>query len=270
MNTVLVRKVLRDYGWMMLAAAALLFAFVIIFVFAATSVNIEQRLDIMQTPWVRRLISAMIGGDIIDNFTRTGMIAFAFAHPAAWAMLLTFILTSTSGLIAGEIDRGSFDFVATLPISRTRIYVTYTIVIAVAVAVLCAAIWAGACTGLAMIGDTEANVAALAIVGSHLYAACLFVVCLAMAMSGICNRRLVVAAVCFLYIFYSFVLNVLEAFWPAIRGVGFTSFMHYYSPLPVARDAAWQWSNIGVLLGAGAVVWLIGLVRFVNRDLPGA
>ncbi|MCB9858737.1 MAG: ABC transporter permease subunit [Phycisphaerales bacterium] len=270
MNTTIFRKALRDYGWMMLVAAALLFAFVIIFVFAATSINIEQRLDVMQTPWVRRLISSMIGGDIIDNFTRTGMIAFAFAHPAAWAMLLTFILTSTSGLIAGEVDHGSFDLVATLPISRTRLYVTYSVVVALAVAVMCAAIWAGACAGLSLIGDHEAGRSVLAIVAAHLYAACLFVVGLGMAMSGVCNRRLVAAGICFLYIFYSFVLNVLEAFWPAIRSIGFSSFMHYYSPLPVARDAAWQWTNIGVLLAAGLVVWLIGLVRFVNRDLPGA
>lgn len=267
---VLIRKAVRDYGVMAMAAAVLLFAFVVIFVFAANSINVEQRLDVMQTPWVRRLISSMIGGDIVDNFTRTGMIAFAFAHPAAWAMLLTLILTSTSGLIAGEIDRGSFDFVATQPNSRTRIYASYTLVVALAALLMCVAIWGGACAGLAMIGDTEADRGVLAIVAAHLYAACLFVVGMGMAMSGMCNRRLFAAGACFLYIFYSFVLNVLEAFWPAIRPIGVTSFMHYYSPLPVARDAAWQWGNMAVLVGAGLVIWWAGLVRFANRDLPGA
>lgn len=266
----LIRKSVRDFGGLMFGAAVLLFGFVIVFVFAATSINIEQRLDVMQIRWVRRLISSMIGGDIIDNFTRTGLIAFAFAHPAAWALLMTSILTCTSGLIAGEIDRGSFDFVATLPISRTRIYVTYSIVIALATAMLCAAIWGGACAGLALIGDAEASRGALAIVAVHLYAACLFVVGMGMALSGMCNRRLVAASLCFLYIFYSFVVDVLGAFWPALERLGFTSFMHYYSPLPIARDAVWDWVNIAALIGAGFVVWLLGWIRFTRRDLPGA
>lgn len=271
MNVSLVRKALRDYGWMIATAAILLFAFVVIFVFAVTSFKVEQQLDIItKTPWVRRLISSLIGADIIDNFTLTGMIAFAFAHPVTWAMLLAFILTSTSGLISGEIDRGSFDLVATLPVSRSRIYVSYSIVVAIAVGLMCAAIWLGACTGLALIGDSEANRATLVVVAGHLYATSLFVVGLAMAMSGICNRRLAAAGICFLVIFYSFVLNVLEAFWPAVRTISFTSFMHYYTPLPIARDGTWEWGKISVLLAAGLVIWLIGLIRFTGRDLPGA
>lgn len=270
MSRVLIRKAMRDYGWMALAAAILLFLFVIVFIFAINSFNMEERIDLIEMmPWVRQLISSMIGADIIDNFTRTGMISFAFAHPAAWAMILAFTLTSTTGLISGEVDRGSFDLVATLPISRARIYGSYSFIVAAAVAILCLAIWLGACTGLAAIGDTEASRGALAIVAAHLYATCLYVVGLAMAVSGAFNRRGIAAGICFLVIFYAFVLNVVEAFWPAAQSIGFTGFMHFYSPLPIARDG-WQWGNIGILVGTGTLFWLIGLFWFTKRDLPGA
>ncbi|MCA9257394.1 MAG: hypothetical protein KDA33_17225, partial [Phycisphaerales bacterium] len=141
---------------------------------------------------------------------------------------------------------------------------------AAACALLCLAIWLGACAGLALIGEKDAELGTLLIVAGHLYVTCLCIVGLSMATSGMSNRRSVSIGICFFYVFYSFVLNVLEAFWPAAERIGFTGFMHFYKPLPIARDAAWQWGNLGILMSAGLIIWVIGWLRFAQRDLPGA
>lgn len=270
MNKTLMRKAFRDYAWLGLGAVVLLFGLVVVFVFAVDSLTTDDRLEVLKTPWIRRLISAMIGADIVDNFTRSAFVSFAFTHPLAWSLIIGFILTSATGLLSGEIEQGSFDLVCTLPVSRTQIYISYTVVIAAWAIALCAAIWVGAFFGLRLLGDTATDRGLLALVAAHLFAATLVVVGMGMGLGAICNRRMTAAVICFVIILYSFVINVVGVFWPAVESIKFTSFLNYYQPLPIARDAVWQWGNIAMLVGGGAAFWVVGWVWFVRRDLPGA
>lgn len=270
MNWTLIRKAFRDYAWFGIGAVVLLVGFVVVLVFAIDSLATDDRLEVMRTPWIRRLVSAMIGADIVENFTRSAFVSFAFTHPVAWALILALILTTTTGLFSGEIEQGSFDFVVTLPVSRTSIYLSYSLVIAVWAMAMCASIWVGSWIGLQLIGDTETDRGVLAMVAAHLFTATIFIVGMGVGISAICNRRMTAAVICFVIIFYSFGLNVLGAFWPAIETLTFTSYLHYYQPLPIARDGTWQWGNIAVLVGAGAIFWTVGWVWFTRRDLPGA
>ena len=270
MNRHLMYKAWRDYWFFGFGTMLLLIAFVIVFVNAVHATDMEQYMSVMKTEWIRNLMRAMVGADIVENFDTTGLISFAFAHPVMWTAVISFLLLSTSGLISGEVDRGTFDFVATLPVSRRQIYVSYSIVSALWAVLLVAALFMGAWLGMKQVGYEGVNYGTLFVVSAHLLAAVWFVTAMGMAFSAICNRRVTAGAICFVYILYSFTLNVVEAFWPAIQKIGWSGFLHFYRPLPVARDGQWDWNSIGVLLGSATVIWLAGLISFRRRDLPAS
>ena len=94
---------------------------------------------------------------------------------------------------------------------------------------LCASIWAGAWMGLRLLGDVDADRGVLALVAAHLFAATIFIVGMGMGIGAMCNRRLTAAVICFVIIFYSFVLNILGAFWPAV---------------PEAMKPVWLWERV--------------------------
>ena len=81
------------------------------------------------------------------------------------------------------------------------------------------------------------------------------------------ERRGVALTWCFLIIFYSFILNLLAAFWPTAQKISFTGFLHYYAPLRVVLGEAVPWGDMGVLLALAVTWWTVGLVVFCRRDI---
>lgn len=269
LNAALARKTLRDYLPLAMATSGLLVAFVILFMLVVNNFPLEQgRQFFRMLPWVERLISAMLGADLVDSITAQGLTTFVFTHPLVWVLIIAFMLTLTSGVLAGEIDRGTMDSLATLPISRARIYATLSLVAVLTGLPICASVWLGSLLGRSVTGTLEVRMDLLAVVACHLYAAYVFLACFAIAVSAMCSRRATSLGICFLLIFYAFVLNLVVAFWPAARPIAFTGFLNYYAPLPIVREQAWRWGDIGVLLGGGAALWTAGLIVFCRRDIP--
>ncbi|MFQ5424527.1 MAG: ABC transporter permease subunit [Phycisphaerae bacterium] len=268
MNAALIRKTLRDYRLILTGAVGLLVGFIIVMIFASDSV-LQQGDDLVPNiEWIRKLISAILGADIAQFMTPTGMASFTFTHPMTWTLIIACILTMSSGGIAGEIDRGTMDVLAALPVSRGRIYTSLTFVTAVSGIPICAAVWSGVYIATHLLGRTDVDMDALAILTAHLYAAYILLTCFSFAVSAMCSRRTTAIAIVFVFVFYSFVLNVAGAFWEPLRRIAFTGFLHYYLPLPIVRDRAWQWDNLGVLLAGAAVCWTTGLLAFRRRDIP--
>jgi len=268
MNAPLVIKTFRDYRLLAVGAAAVLLGFVILFMFAVSSMPLADVKFWNDIPWIRKLISAMMGADVGEMFTRNGISSFVFTHPLMWVMVIGFVLTLTSGVISGEVDRGTMDMLATLPISRTRMYTSLTVVALLFGMPLCWTVWLGVWIGRTLVGWAEVQLDAVAILTCHLYAVYVFLALLSIAVSALCSRRTTALLICFAVVFYSFVINLLVAFWPALQKVAFTGFLNYYAPLLIVRDHAWHWGDISVLLAAGLVCWTLGLIGFQRRDVP--
>lgn len=267
MNRAIVLHVWYRYRALWAATAMLILGFVIVFMFAATSM-VEQRNLLDALPqWIRRLINALAGSDVASFLTPTGMASFAFTHPTIWVLLVTFAIAIGSGLLAGEVDRGTMDLLATLPVSRSRIYLSMSAAMIAMGIPLCWAVFVGVWVGQRWTGTDGVDLGRLAIVACHLSAAYVFVLSWSLCVSAMCDRRSTAIAVTFGVLFYSFAINLLAAFWEALQSISFTGFLHYYTPIVIVRDGNWQPNDIAVLLGAAAVCCATGLIAFVRRDI---
>ncbi len=275
MNAALIRKTIRDYLLTWIAAGTLLTAFVVFYMFIVGSMlerqaNIFEIVDGLGMDWVRKLMTAMIGSDIAQTMTSTGLASFAFAHPMVWTVIIAFLFTVTSGVLSGEIDRGTMDLLATLPISRGRIYCTLSFVVMGMGIPVCAAVWVGAAIGKSVSNSADVDLAALALLDAHLYAVFILLACFSLAVSAMCSRRGTALAIAFLVVFYSFTLNVLAALWEPAKNIAFTGFLNYYAPLPIIRDRVWRTGDLAVLMATAAVCWAVGFVAFRRRDIPAS
>lgn len=264
----LVRRTVHDYFLLWLAAAALLTLFLVFFNFALDSMPHDETAKWFKLAWVRSLISALVGADV-DDFTKPGgLLSLGFSHPLVWVLLVGFSLTLSSGALAGEVDRGTMDLLAALPLSRAAIYMSVSVALFAMATVLCWFVWLGAKIGLRLTRCADVPMDLFAIVTCNLSTAVILVCCLGLAISAGSNRRGMAAAAAFFLVFYSFVLNFLCSLWPALRPIDFTGFLHYYAPLVVIRDESWPLRNMAILLTEAAVFWVVGLAVFVRRDIP--
>jgi ABC-2 type transport system permease protein len=250
------------------ALAVLLLAFAVVFMLAVRSVPLEENAAFLKYEWVRKLVSSLVGADLLETMTPTSLASFVLAHPLAWILLIAFMMTVASGVLAGEIDHGTMDLLAALPFSRRRVYASASVVVIGGGLLLCGALWGGLALGCRLTGADDVQLGALGMVACNLYAAYIFLACFAMAVSASCSRRELALAITFVPIFYSFVLNFVGPFWTPAQKVAWSGFLHYYRPLPIVRDGAWQWGDISTLLGLAVVAWGIGLVIFARRDVP--
>ena len=267
MSWVLIRKTIRDYCLIWGAIFVLLAGFVVLYMFATNAVPMEK-IEIARLPFIRRLMTVMIGSDPLEHFNATTVTAFGFTHPMLWVLLVTFAMTITSGVLAGEMDHGTMDLLAVLPITRVAIYNSLWFVAMLLGLPLCWAVWAFVWLGRELAHNEEIRVDLLVRVTWNLYLVYALIASFSLAISAANSRRGVAVGIAFFFVFYAFVLNVMRAMWPALDVVAWSDFLTYYQALTIIKTEQYQWRDMAILGGAALVWWLVGLIVWVRRDVP--
>ncbi|MBI5863887.1 MAG: hypothetical protein HZB38_05160 [Planctomycetes bacterium] len=271
MTGALLRKTLRE-TWVLLAVISVfIVGFEIIFVWAVSSFAKELTDIWFKFPFLKKLIAALAGADLASDVTITTLMSLGLAHPLLYAATWAFILTLCTRVILAEIDRGTADLLLTLPVSRTRLFSTVTLVWISVGAVLCVMPWIGIRCGRQMF--TKAHDIDLAILWlpiANLYALYIAIGCLTLAISTFLTRRGVAIGITLGILMLSFLLNFVVTLVPAAKPWSWTGLLDYYKPLECIRAHELPWPNILALLGFSLVAWLIGLMQFRRRDIPAS
>ena len=269
MSIPLIRRTLRDYALLWAALATLLFVFGALFMYAIHATPIgQQGGDFLKMPFVRRLLTVMLGSDPITMLSPSVLSAFAFTHPLMWSLTVIFCISLHSGTLAGEMDRGTMDLLAALPVSRASIYNSVGAVGLAMTLPMSWALWLGVLIGKEIAGAEDVHMDVLVRVTWHLCATQALIVSFSLAISAACQRRGTAVAIAFFLVFYAFLLNVLRTMWTGLNFLRWTDFLYYFQTLPIVRDEAYRWNDITILLAASAVWWIGGLVWFMRRDIP--
>jgi ABC-2 type transport system permease protein len=223
----------------------------------------------LELPLIRDLLHIILGSDMLGDLTPTTMATFGLGHPLLWALSWTLLLTIVTGVIAGEVDRGTADLLLTLPISRTAVYASTTVAWVLAAALISFAPLLGLRLGELVCPLSEPlRFRQLWPLSVNLFALNLSVAGVTMLVSSLVSRRAVAVGLVLAGLLASDLVNLLVQFWDAVRPFAFLGFLHYYRPLPVVRSGALPWSDIGALLGVAVTAWLVGLWYFRRRDIP--
>ncbi len=75
-----------------------------------------------QMPFVKQLVTALLGTEVGDQLTAHTMQAFLWVHPVVLALIWGHEITLCTRMPAGEIDRGTIDILLSWPVSRRQIY----------------------------------------------------------------------------------------------------------------------------------------------------
>lgn len=271
MNRALVVKTMRDAAALLLV----LTASILVFELAAARMLVEAAADLeylrmwLERPLVQFLVRVAFGGELKGDLTSTLMATFALGHPLLWALSWTFLLTLATGVIVGEVGRGTADLLLTLPLSRRTIYTSVTLVCGAGTLVISFAPLLGLWLGERLFPPRQPlEFARLWPLSVNLLALNLGILGLTLLISSVVSRRGQAIAVVLACLLASDLINILAPFLAAVRRFAFLGFLHYYRPLPVVRSGQLPWSDLATLLGVTLVAWLLGLWYFSRRDIP--
>jgi ABC-2 type transport system permease protein len=223
----------------------------------------------MELPLVRELLRIALGADFAGDYTPTTLITFGLGHPLLYALSWTLLVTIGTGVIAGEVDRGTADLLLTLPVSRAAVYTSTSAVWVFAAALVSFASLLGLWLGERVCPLSEP------LRFSHIWPLTVNFLALNLAVAGVTmmvssflSRRAVAVGIVLACLLFSDLMNFLSQFWDRVRPFAFLGFLHYYRPLPVVRSGLLPVRDIVILLAVGAVAWGVGLWYFRRRDIP--
>ena len=196
-----------------------------------------------------------------------GYIAADYRHPLYLVAIGAFVVATSVGSIAREIERGTILMLLAAPIERWRFLAAKVAALIVGIVALAVAAWAGTWVGLIMTGIEGVSMAVFLQIQ-------LTTCALAFAMAGI--GLLVSSAtsdggqamgITTAVLVTMYFVDFLSVLWGPAEPLGPASLFHYYDPLAVSRNNALSLFDLVVLLGVGITGTGFAFVIFQRRDI---
>ncbi|HEY3260124.1 MAG TPA: ABC transporter permease subunit [Pseudonocardiaceae bacterium] len=219
-------------------------------------------------PWLRdppRGMRAMLGGTA-DFLHAAGWLSTGMSHPITLALFTSGALTVAVGGVAGEIERGTIEFVLTRPVTRRR----YLTAIAAAALVVVTAVQLSGLLVTLLARQTVDGVDQLGVAqvlrpfaGSWLlFAAISQVSLLVSATVSLRGRALALSAG---FVVLSFFANFAAMMIDQLSGLRLASVFHYVQPATLLNGHGL--TDLAMPAAVGVVALAIALVLFGRRDI---
>ncbi len=164
--------------------------------------------------FIKPLITALLGVDPGDRMTATMSQAFLWVHPTVLTLLWTHEVMYCTRMPAGEIDRGTADFLLGLPVSRWKLFCSETLGwIASGLFILTCGYSGHLLASIFVQPEMRPPVLVTLFVMINLFAIYLAVGGFAFLVSSFSDRRGRAMGVVFAVLLASFLLNFLAQFW---------------------------------------------------------
>ena len=229
--------------------------------------NMDQLFDKM--PMIRPLLTALLGVDPGDQVSAQLSQAFLWVHPTVLTLIWAHEVMYCTRMPAGEIDRGTADFLLCLPVSRWKIFTSETIGWLISGVCILAFGYAGhLAASTTLQPGMRLSVSNTMMVMANLGAVYLAVGSFAFLISAFSDRRGRAIGIVFAVLLASFLLNFLAQFVEWAKSISpYLSVMEYYRPAIIIQSGTFPWSDILTLLVLASGLWMAGGLVFRHRSV---
>lgn len=268
MNRGLWTKAIREARLATLLFGVGVFIFEIALAAVLPSLSEQLENSLLQIPFFRPVLQALIGMDIGEQFGPLVVVSIALVHPAVLALIAAQEIVFCTRMPVGEIDRGTIDVVLGLPVSRWKAYVTESVVwLLTGAFVLLMALLGNSIGALLAPAGYTAEFGRVLVVLLNLFCLYLAVGGLTYFVSACSERRGRAVGAMFAFVLASFFLQILGQFWAPAQSFSFVSVLTYYRPFDVLQTGAWPVTDMLVLVGFAGAFWWGGGRVFSRRDI---
>jgi len=259
-------RICKDYWIIAALGVSILISFHWIFVTFLPRYDMRYKLV-----YIRRMpeiLKAMIGKDLLDIATTTGLGSFAYLHPMTLAVLLGFAVLLPSGLIVGQIDRGTIELVLSTPLSRKKFMFTTVVAGGVAGVVLVAGMLLGTWLGVKHTELREPyNFGRIVICAVNLYAIYLVALGCSTFFSAVSTIRSWAVGWAFGLCLVAYLIHFTSEWWGWVRKISFLGPLYYYHPIKIATGQYDPSRDIMCMVAASVVLFVVSIVWFSRRDI---
>jgi len=224
--------------------------------------------QIFRMPFVRNLVSALVGGDLGEDVGLVSLGSIAWVHPVVLTLLWSHEIVHSTRFPTAEIDRGTVDVLLGLPVSRWQAFLSESFVWLVSGLFLVICALAGNVLGSMDIAAADRPTpTALILVVTNLLLVYLAVGGLGYFVAACSDRRGRAISCVFTGVGAAFALDFVSRLWEPAERLAFLGLLNYYQPLEIIRHGILPWDHVVVLGGVGVTLWTAAGVVLSRRSI---
>lgn len=264
-------KTTRDSASLILASSLGITGFVVLFVWAMLDMGEQLMAFLSQFGFLKRIFEFSFGIDVSGEVSIAILLAVCFTHGLVLLLSWAVVIATTSRVTSGEIERGTADLLLTLPVRRSVVYLSTTLVWLLAAFLLAMCPLFGLWIALQIFETREAvEISRFVKPAINFFFLLIAIGGVSSLISSCIDRRGLAVAIIAGVLLISVVLNFVEPFIPVIERIRFLGLLNYFRPVDVVRLGEWPMMEMIVLLLLGVVCWTSGLIVFGRKDIPTA
>ena len=270
MNLGLIYRAVRETRVSTLLFAAGLFVFELLVGMMLATFHKEFSDKFLPLEFIQKIFAALLGAEV-GTVGPAVLSMIGWIHPIVLALVWAHAIVVCTRVPAGEADRGTLDVLLALPVTRTSVYVSESVVFILAGLLVVGVGLGGNLVGNWISGlERVGSLGQLSLVALNLYALSLAAGGMSAFLSSVCDRRGRAMGAAFAILMASLFLSSMSTFNALVKTVSVVSLLNYYRPYGILQGQASPLGDMIVLLGLGLGLWVCGLTVFIRRDIRAA
>ncbi|CAN5508272.1 N/A [soil metagenome] len=198
-----------------------------------------------------------------------GYLSIGFSHPIYFVLTATVLLALITRSLAGELESGTVQLALSRSVSRSSIYVSRLLAVAIAILSISVITFSGMVVGI-LVGNPDGEITYSHLIPTAISASFLLwaIAGVTLAISAWSNTTSQAVGYAAGFLVVSFVLDYLAGLWSVIKPFDVVSIYSYFNPAIALVNGDLAASDLIVLGSVGTIGVIAGLLIFRNRDLP--
>lgn len=213
-------------------------------------------------------IKTVFGGESLQVGNISGLIAIGYNHPLVLTLYMLFAVGVPTGLLAGEVQKGTMELILSRQVNKTHVYICAGLITITGMFALVLVMFGGTifATNLYDFGQ--------AIPLYSFFKAAINGGILASAVGGIalltaaCFQRNTAVWLTVAYLVANYFVSVIAEWWSPMKWLKPATIFYYVNGQKIFSGGGWPWGDMGVLVLILLVSTLLGGVIWSRRDLP--
>jgi len=213
------------------------------------------------------VVKIALGGKTLQVGNTPGLLAIGYQHPFLLFLLMLFAIGVPTGMLAGEVQRGTMELILSRPVKKLHVYICAGLLTITGMFGLVMMMFLGTTAGTRIyefIDPVPLDLFfRLAINGGLLASA---VGAVALLAASFFRSRAIAVGVTAGFLLVNYFVSVLSQLWPRMYFLFRFTMFNYVSAPKLWRG--WPLDDMGVLAAVMVIAALAGAIIWQRRDLP--
>ncbi|MBW7991337.1 MAG: hypothetical protein FVQ84_15170 [Planctomycetes bacterium] len=213
-------------------------------------------------------IKTALGGEALQVGNVSGLIAIGYNHPLVLTLYMLFAVGVPTGLLAGEVQKGTMELILSRHVTKTHVYICAGLITITGMFALVLVMFGGTVFATNVYEFSQEvslySFFKAAINGGLLAGAVGGIALLAAA----CFQRNTAVWLTSAYLVANYFVSIIAEWWPRMKWLKPTTIFYYVDGEKIFTEPTWPISNMCVLLSILIISTLLGGVIWSRRDLP--